>query len=65
MDQQLRHFHVVVETSQMQRGVSVILLLINNPWARQFGQQNLRMYSSIIIKCFIIITTITTIIVSS
>lgn len=35
--QQLSHLHVVVESSQVQCGVTIVLLLIYNPRPREFG----------------------------
>lgn len=35
--EQLSHLHMVVECSQVQCGVTVILLLVYNPRPRQFG----------------------------
>lgn len=37
MHQQLSHLHVVVEGSQVQCGVTVILLLVHDPRPWQFG----------------------------
>lgn len=38
--QQLGHLHVVVKRSQVQCGVSVVLLLVYDPRPRQLGQQH-------------------------
>lgn len=38
--QQLGHLHVVVEGGQVQRGVTIVLLLIYDPGPWQLGQQH-------------------------
>lgn len=38
--QQLSHLHMVVEGSQVQCGVTIVLLLVYDPRPWQFGQQH-------------------------
>lgn len=39
-DEQFRNLDVIIECSQVQSGVPVVLLLVNDPRPRQFRQQN-------------------------